>query len=387
MSQDPLFSPSDFVAVLNQSLEMTYPSILIRGELAEFRVRKNRWVYFKLVDEEASVSFFGTVHHLNHEIEEGMLLQVRGFPRLHPLYGFSVQVQFIQPAGEGSIKKSADILMQKLKQEGLFAPERKKAITAVPRRIAIVTSIESAAYQDVVKVLRQRWSGLQIEVIDVRVQGESAQADILDALYTFAHQPQPPDALLMTRGGGSAEDLAVFSTEAVTRAVAECSIPTMVAIGHETDVSLAELAADMRASTPSNAAELLVPDKKDVRAYVAQSRKMVTAYAVRTIRDAREQLQGERRELTQRFIEHLRQQRHLLEQTRRLVTALSPYEVLKRGYSIVRDEAGSVIARGSSLRVGEIITISFSDAEVQSLVQSVQSKDTTHGETHHGKKT
>lgn len=387
MSQDPLFGPSDFVAALNQSLEMAYPSILIRGELAEFRVRKNRWVYFKLVDEEASVSFFGTVHHLKHEIEEGMMLQVRGFPRLHPLYGFSVQVQFIQPAGEGSIKKSADILMQKLKQEGLFAPERKRVITAVPRRIAIVTSAESAAYQDVVKVLRQRWSGLQIEVIDVRVQGESARADVLDALYTFAHQPQLPDVLLMTRGGGSAEDLAVFSTEEITRAIADCPIPTMVAIGHETDVSLAELAADMRASTPSNAAELLVPDKKDVGAYLSQSRKTVTAYAVRAIRDAREQLQGGRREIEQRFTEHIRQQRHLLEQTRRLVTALSPYAVLERGYSIVRNQAGKVIARGSSLRAGETITMSFSDAEVQSLVQSVQSKDTNHGEADHGKRT
>ncbi len=371
MSQDPIFAPSDFVAVLNQTLDFAYPSVLIRGEVAELRIRKNRWVYFKLVDSTASVSFFGTVQQLSHEVQEGMLFQVRGFPRLHQLYGFSVQVQFMQPVGEGSIKKSADILIEKLKKEGLFDASRKKFVEIPPQRIGLITSAESAAYQDVIKILNQRWGGLSIELIDVHVQGESAQNDIIDALYTFEQQDVPPDAVLITRGGGSAEDLSVFSSEHVTRAVAASSIPTVVAVGHETDVSLAELAADMRASTPSNAAELLVPDRKDVGEYVRQSRATLHSYLQRALRSERDELVAQREQLDASLLSCLDWHKTNLSRTKQIVRALDPYELLQRGYSIIRDEVGQVIRSGSSLQKKDLLSIRFHDADVGALVQSV----------------
>jgi len=374
MSQDPIFAPSDFVAVLNQTLDYAYPNVLIRGEVAEFRIRKNRWVYFKLVDSTASVSFFGTVQQLSHEVKEGMLFQVRGFPRLHQLYGFSIQVQFMQPVGEGSIKKSADILIEKLKKEGLFDASHKKFVEVPPRRIGLITSVESAAYHNVIKILNQRWGGLSIELIDVHVQGESAQSDIIDALYTFEQQSTPPDAVLITRGGGSAEDLSVFSSEPVTRAVASCSIPTVVAIGHETDVSLAELAADMRASTPSNAAELLVPDRKDVRQYLQQSQETLRLYSHRVLGSQRDELVEQRKQLDMLVLSCLDWHKTNLNRMKQIIMALDPNVLLQRGYSVIRDEAGQVIRSGAMLQKEDLLAIQFSDADVNALVQSVHKR-------------
>lgn len=371
MSQPPVFKPSDFVAVLNQTLEFSYPSVVIQGEIVDFRVRKNKWVYFKLVDENASVSFFGSVYQLSYEVREGMLLEVRGHPRLHPLYGFSVQVQSLQPVGEGSIKKSADLLMEKLKKEGLFESTRKRLIEVPPQRIGLITSAESAAYQDVIKILTNRWSGLGIEVIDVHVQGESAQADICSAVAQFAEQADPPDVLLLTRGGGSAEDLAVFSTEHVTRAVADSRIPIVVAIGHETDISLAELAADMRASTPSNAAEMLVPHKDDVLVYLSEVRERVAVYMLRIIQQQRETVANNRSETRRALRECLAQHKHHIHTQRNIVRALDPYSLLQRGYAVVRTKDGRAVRSGKDIRVNDEVSIILKDAKARALVQSV----------------
>jgi exodeoxyribonuclease VII large subunit len=254
-------SVSEFVALLNQTLEFAYPHVTIAGELANFRISKNRWLYFDLKDEGAVVRFFGTVYALPGPLENGMLLKVSGSPRLHPLYGFSVSVLSITPSGEGSIKKAATLLEAKLAAEGLFDPTRKRPLPYPPARIGLIASTESAAYSDFLKVLGERWGGVTIEVIDVQVQGEVAPEQIVQAITRFNQKSLAPDVLVITRGGGSAQDLQAFSSEQVTRAVAASRIPTLVAIGHERDIALAELAADQRASTPSNAAELLLPDR------------------------------------------------------------------------------------------------------------------------------
>ena len=213
-------SVSDFVALLNQTLEFAYPSVTIIGELANFRVSKNRWVYFDLKDDKASVKFFGTVYQLPGPLEEGMLLKVRGQPRLHQLYGFSVNVLSMLPAGEGSIRRAADLLQAKLTVEGLFDPARKRALPYPPSRVGLITSAQSAAYADFIKIMNARWQGVEIELIDVQVQGEPAPEQISQAIEQFNAQALPPEVLVLIRGGGSAEDLAAFSSEQVTRAVA-----------------------------------------------------------------------------------------------------------------------------------------------------------------------
>ena len=148
-----ILSPTDFVALLNQTLEFAYPSVIIEGELSNFRIAKNRWIYFNLKDEVSSVAFFGTVHQLPGPLEDGLSVQVVGQPRMHQKFGFSVNVQSIMPVGQGSIKKAADLLAAKLMAEGLFELSRKRSLPTYPSRVGLITAGSSAAYADFIKVL------------------------------------------------------------------------------------------------------------------------------------------------------------------------------------------------------------------------------------------
>ncbi|HSX34154.1 MAG TPA: exodeoxyribonuclease VII large subunit [Candidatus Saccharimonadales bacterium] len=368
--QSLALSVGEFVSLVNQTLDYAYPAVTITGELANFRVSKNRWVYFDLKDDDASVRFFGTVYHLPGPLEDGMLLAVQGSPRLHPQYGFSVNIISMRPVGEGSIKKAAALLQAKLAAEGLFDPARKRMLPYPPARIGLVTSGESAAYRDFVKVLGARWGGVHIELIDVQVQGEIAPTQITAAIEQFNQQAEPPDVLVVTRGGGSAEDLAAFSTEQVTRAVASSRIPTLVAIGHEVDISLAELAADQRASTPSNAAELLVPDRKHVLASLQATRGQLLQGALQATANARTGV-GHAAQLAHQAAAHAASaagQKLRLQQ--QLLQAFNPHAALQRGYAVVRS-GGMLVSSGRKLASGADITITLSDSRVTATVKRV----------------
>lgn len=369
-----VLSVSEFVAVLNQTLEYAYPNVTVTGELANFRVSKNRWVYFDLKDEESSVKFFGTIYQLPGPLEDGMMLAVSGMPRLHPLYGFSVTVIAIKPVGEGSIKKAAELLEAKLTKEGLFDPERKRSLPYPPRHIGLIASGESAAYRDFVKVLGARWGGMKISHIDVQVQGEASPPQIISAIEQFNQSAEPPDVLVITRGGGGAEDLQAFSTEQVTRAVAASRIPTLVAIGHEIDVSLAELAADQRASTPSNAAELLVPDRRAVMAGLGAFREQLGRDVRQLLKDVKNEL-GLSAEALHATTERLAQAAgEQLGLKRQLLNAFDPQAALQRGYALVRLD-GSLVQSGKQLKPGDDISIHVSDARVTASVKSVRMEE------------
>jgi len=367
---EPNFSVSEFVAVLNQTLEYAYPNVLITGELANFKVSKNRWVYFDLKDETASVRFFGTVYQLPGPLEDGMKVVVRGVPRLHQQYGFSVIVQAIQPVGEGSIKKAAKLLEAKLTAEGLFDPERKRPLPYPPTSIGLITSGESAAYRDFIKIMNARWGGVTIKLIDVQVQGEAAPGQIVGAIEQCNQMAEPPEVLVVTRGGGSAEDLQAFSTEQVTRAVAASRIPTLVAIGHEVDISLAELAADQRASTPSNAAELLVPDRKALLAGLQDEAQRLSQYADRALFGAHEQLVTKAKGLHDYASRVTTAARERLQMRERVVQAFDPTAALRRGYALVRKE-GRVVYSANDVQVHDDIIISLRNAELTAAVKRI----------------
>lgn len=369
--QEQVWSVSDFVAVLNQTLEFAYPGVTIRGELANFRISKNRWVYFNLKDENASVKFFGMVHNLPGPLGDGMLLQVHGAPQLHPLYGFSVNIHTIRPVGEGSIKKAAQLLKAKLATEGLFDESRKRALAYPPRRIGLITSAASAAHRDFMKILGERWGGMEIELIDVQVQGELAPRQITAALENFNARHSPVEVIVITRGGGSAEDLAAFNTEQVTRAVAGSRIPTLVAIGHEIDVSLAELAADKRASTPSNAAELLVPDKRHVLMQLHVIRARLSQYSEAALTRHSQIVTDGKVEIQKLWNRLLESQRQSLSLKRQLIKALNPRAALKRGYAIIRSAEGIIIRSGRQLRPEMDINLELSDAIIDTAVKKI----------------
>jgi exodeoxyribonuclease VII large subunit len=369
-------SVSDFVALVNQTFETAYPYVTISGELANFRVSKNRWVYFDLKDDSASVKFFGTVYQMPGPLEDGMLVQVSGNPRLHPLYGFSVTVQSLRPVGEGSIKKAAELLQIKLQAEGLFDPSRKRLLPYPPTRIGLVASKESAAYVDFIKVLEARWSGIDITLIDVQVQGEPAPAQIVAAIAQLNQLPEPPEVLVLTRGGGSAEDMAAFSSELVTRAVATSRIPTLVAIGHERDISLAELAADQRASTPSNAAELLVPDRSQVLRELDSVRRQLTTQLLRSFKEYRTAYSQAVQDLRNGMLKLLQAEAAALERQKKLLEVLHPDAALKRGYAMIY-QASKLVRSVRDLHTGSEVQLRLSDGTAQASI--ISKKETPHG--------
>ncbi|MGB4800442.1 MAG: exodeoxyribonuclease VII large subunit [Candidatus Saccharimonadales bacterium] len=363
---------SDFVEAVNQTLAFSYTHVAVEGELSNFRISKNKWVYFDLKDESATLKCFTTVYALPGPLEDGMIVRVTGNPRLHPLYNFSFQVQSIVPVGEGALRKAADLLAAKLEAEGLFDPTRKRSLPVAPRHIALVTAGDSAAYADFVKIITARWGGVQIDHYNVLVQGEHAPGEIVAALHAAAETDAPAEVVVLIRGGGSAEDLAAWNDERVVRAVAASRVPTLVAIGHEVDVSLAELAADRRASTPSNAAELIVPDRHEemrhlevrVRQLSEQLRQVIAA------RRAHSMLWAER--LDGALSDQYARARQYVQNSIRLFAAYDPARPLHQGYALVRSHEGVVISRAKNLEQDDMIEVQFTDGSVVSQVKTLK---------------
>ncbi len=368
MSPEIVFSPTDFVAFLNQTLEFAYPSVVIEGELADFRVSRNRWVYFSLKDDLASVKFFGSVYGLPGPLEDGIKLRVVGSPRLHQQYGFSVNFTNIQPVGEGSIKKAADLLRAKLDAEGLFAPERKRALPSLPKRIGLITAANSAAAADFRKILNERWAGVEVLLADVPVQGETAGPAIVSALNYFEQTNPMADLLVITRGGGSADDLAVFNDERIVRAVAGSRTPTLVAIGHENDVSLAELAADQRASTPTNAAQLAVPDKRQVVKELKQLEADFGRQLVQRVREQQAGLELLRQNLKTGLELLISDGRRRLSERQKLIRLFDPLTALKRGYAIV-SRGSQHITHKSQIKKADRLSIELSDGKISAIAE------------------
>ena len=366
-----VFTPSDFVAVLNQTLEFAYPLVTIEGELTNIRVSRNQWVYFDIKDDEASVKCFGSVHVLPGPIENGMMARIVATPRVHALYNFSLNLQSVVPIGEGSLKRAADLLFKKLSKEGLFDDTRKRRMPFAPERVGLITSGESAAYSDFVKILNERWCGISVVHIDVQVQGERAVADIVRAIERMNQLPEPLEVIVITRGGGSADDLATFNTEQIVRAVAGSRVPTLVAIGHEVDVSLAELAADQRASTPSNAVHMLVPDKQSIRAELQLSRTQMSNTIKAYIKTQLDYLRGVTPQLGELLRGSLIKAEGTLAQKSMLLEAMNPESALKRGYAVVRMR-GNVLKSVKSLQSGDAIVIQMQDGLARATVNEVE---------------
>lgn len=363
-SQIPVFDVSGAIAVLNQALEYAFPVMTIVGELDSFKIAKNKWVYADIKDDYAKIRLFGTVFMLPGPLEDGMMVEVSGQPRLHPLYGFSFNIQSIRPVGEGSLKKAADLLLAKLEREGLFDQERKRTLPYPPTTIGLITSAESAAYADFIKIMNARWRGVEVLVYDSLVQGEGAVESIVAGVQYFNQHAAPPDALVIIRGGGSADDLSAFSTEQVVRAVAGSRIPTCVAIGHEVDISLAELAADLRASTPSNAAELLFPDREQEQRRLMMVRSRLEDMIKNEIVLKNSEL-NEKADRLRRAVERaLDIKSQHLSQSKVLLEAVHPKNTLKRGYALVENEQGKLVVFAQMVRISEQLRLTFKDGSV-----------------------
>lgn len=338
-NQNVRLSVSEFIALTNQTLEYAYPNIEIEGEVSGFKVNQGKYVFFDLKDSEGTVGCFMMVFALRVPIEDGMKVIVTASPKLTQWGKFSLTVRQIRPSGEGALKKSFELLKKKLTDEGLFAPERKRPLPELPARIAVISSTAAAGYADFIKILNERWGGMDVEVAHVQVQGAVAADQIIRALKFFNEREQLPQVIVLIRGGGSADDLSVFNDELLVREVASSRIPVLTGIGHEIDESLVDLAADDAASTPSNAAQQLVPDRREI---IERAQFMAKSCAPRIVQHISENQQYVAQcieRAAQRFSERHTMYAHELELLTRMVEQYDPRQVLRRGYAIVRGDA------------------------------------------------
>ncbi|MDB5186840.1 MAG: exodeoxyribonuclease large subunit [Candidatus Saccharibacteria bacterium] len=360
----PRLTVSDFIALTNQTLEYAYPGVEVEGEVASFKVNQEKYVFFDIKDASGSVNCFMTVWQLRVPIENGMKVIITATPKLTQWGKFSLTVRAIRPSGEGSLKKSFELLREKLDKEGLFAVERKRALPGLPHHVAVISSVQAAGYADFVKILDDRWGGLQIDVASVQVQGAGAPDQMIQALKYFNSQESLPEVIVIIRGGGSADDLSAFNDELLVREIAASRIPTLVGVGHEVDVSLADMVADVRAATPSNAAQILVPDRSEV---IRAVRRQVQSLLPRTEQAIDNKILGVRAQLSDVIVaidrRHTRQQDQL-DALRRVLAELDPRKVLTRGYALVRGQ----------IAPGNIIEIEKSDIVITAEVQHARKK-------------
>lgn len=303
--EQPVYSVDQFISLVNQTLEQAYPLVWVEGEVSQYKLSQDKWINFRLKDEEAesTVDCFATVWQLKTPLEDGMRVVVKARPRLYAKSGrFSLSVDEATPTGEGALRRSYELLKAKLETEGLFAPARKRSLPAYPESLGLITSVTSEAYKDFIKIARERWSGVHIKVAPVQVQGQGAAEQVVRAIEYFNQLTQPVELLVIVRGGGSLEDLMAFNSEQVARAIAASRTPTIVGVGHEGDVSLADLAADARAATPTHAAKLALPDKVAMREVIQTLANQAGQFLERQIRFAQHQL-SERSNYLERQLE------------------------------------------------------------------------------------
>ena len=374
MENNPL-SVSDAIAYINQTLEYAYPTIVIEGEIASFKVNQNKYVFFDIKDQSGTLGCFMSVFQLRTQLEDGMKVQVVAQPKLTPWGKFSLTVREVRPVGEGSLKRAFELLRAKLEKEGLFNPERKRRLPTLPTRIGVISSTGAAGYGDFVKIISERWGGVELVVAHTQVQGADAPRQMIRALEYFNQMAEPVDVLAIIRGGGSADDLGAFNDEPLTRAIAASRIPTIVGVGHEADVSLADLVADVRAATPSNAAQILVPDKAEVvRDVVNSVRTMVGA--ISQLYTSHHQLVTERQQQLLSGVQTVYARTYQrYEQLSSILAQLDPRTALQRGYALVFDDAGKPLG-DNAIYVGDSLQLETKRYIVKVGVQDATEKHT-----------
>lgn len=371
--------------------------IAVRGELSNYKIYPSGHHYFTLKDAEASlrcVMFKSAAGKLRFRPESGMMVTVSGRVSVYPRDGaYQLYAASMMPEGAGDLQLAFEQLKAKLAAEGLFDPAHKKPLPAMPRRVAVITSGAGAAVHDIIRVMGRRWPMAKILLLPVRVQGAEAPPEIVGALR-YANRFKVADLIIAGRGGGSLEDLWAFNDERVARAIFESEIPVISAVGHEPDVTISDYVADRRAATPSNAAELAVPDQMelrealqslDIRQGQALRRKLdllsrrLTELAGRPALTDPEVYLGNKRMALDRGRERLlaAQERQLSEKRKKqaalaaALDALSPLKVLGRGYSIVRKD-GTALRRAAEAAVGDGVEITLAEGSLGCVVQEVR---------------
>ena len=368
-------------------------NVLVRGEISSFTHHSSGHMYFSLKDKTGSIKcvmFRSNAQRLQFRPVHGMEVLAAGYVSVYERDGvYQLYVEELLEAGAGALHLAYEKLKDKLQAEGLFDMERKRPLPFLPRKIGIVTSPTGAAIRDLLSIIRRRNPAVSVYVVPAIVQGKEGIASIcqsLDFLYR-----QDMDLIIAGRGGGSLEELWCFNEEAVVRKIAESPVPIISAVGHETDVTLADFAADVRAATPSMAAELAVPVQSQLQqdlnlrrrtllqrydSYLRQKRQHLDHLAQHRILQKpelllqdRQQLLDDRSQRLQQCMDQLLQQkRQQLASGAEQLQALSPLQVLARGYALCQDETGRLLRRADEVAVGETITVVLEQGSLSAAV-------------------
>ena len=379
--------------------------IYARGEISNFTDHyRSGHLYFSLKDEKSvlkAVMFSSAARRLRFCPKEGMRVIVRGRVAVYEPGGqYQFYVEEMQPDGVGALSLAFEQLKEKLAAEGLFAEEHKRPIPPFPARIGVITSPTGAAVQDIRNILSRRWPAAEIVFCPVLVQGEDAAAQLTAAVKLMNAQ-KAADVIIIGRGGGSAEDLVAFNDETLARAVFASKIPVISAVGHETDFTICDFVADLRAPTPSAAAELAVPDEgrnacgtcaadasvcaAACRAGLDDRRQMLDALASANVLQNPSAWLSPRRQALRNTVQSLTHsaERRILNEKNELAAlsarldAMSPLKVLSRGYAIVSDENGKVIKRTEDAKPGDVLTARVEDGAITVQVQKTEKREMT----------
>ncbi len=379
-----VYTVSQLTGLIKSMLQESFPSVQLKGEISNFKANSTGHLYFSLKDSTAQISavmFRGQAGRLSFQLRDGMLVQVKGKISVYEAQGrYQIIIDSMTQAGLGDIMEMIEARKRALAAEGLFDNDRKRPLPPYPATIGVVTSPTGAALRDILNITRRRNDTVSVVVLPAQVQGEGAAETIIRMIQT-ADQYRLCDTLIIGRGGGSLEDLLPFSDEGVVRAIAACSIPTISAVGHEIDWALSDFAADVRAPTPSAAAELAVPEKRTIAENIREYREIMHESISARLERERLKLKGfscENLELQFHLLEQPYLQRleagkkllqegmsRLLEGQRSKLTLLmqtlaycNPQTIFDRGYAMVTDaENGNVIRDAESVPAGKELLI------------------------------
>ena len=397
--QQPIYE----VSQINEYIKLRFDddaflnNLFLRGEISNYKCYPSGHHYFSLKDAGGSircVMFRGSAFSLRFRPENGMKVIAQGRISVFPRDGtYQFYVNQMTVDGVGDLHVAFEQLKAKLLTEGLFDPSRKRPLPRYPHTIAIITSSAGAALRDMLRILRKRYPLCEVKLLPVRVQGEEAPGEIAAAL-AYANRYRVADLIITGRGGGSIEDLWAFNAERVARAIAASELPVISAVGHEPDVTISDFVADLRAATPSNAAELAVPDQMELRQALAARQALlltqmqkrlkqergtlerlassrVLKSPINYINDRRLQVDYVQHRLTAAFSETVQRKHRRFASLTAKLDAMSPLKVLARGYSMASDGQGTLLRSVKQIKPGDRLTVRFADGSAAAVVEEV----------------
>ena len=400
----PVLTVSELTHRIKDLVEASFSYAWVMGEISNCVRAASGHVYFTLKDENAqlrAVMWRSAAMRVRFDLHDGLQVVAAGPLEVYAARGsYQIVVEQLIPQGIGALELAFRQLQEKLAAEGLFDPARKRQLPRFPRRIALVTSPSGAAVRDMLQVMTRRWPAANIVIVPVAVQGEGAAPKIAAGILAAAAIPNV-DVVITGRGGGSLEDLWAFNEEAVARAIAACPVPVVCGVGHEIDVTIADLVADRRALTPSEAAEIVVPNCEEIAAVLLRLRRCLCAALCERAGRARMKLEAvaSRRVFTRPMqaiqdmavrvdeldavlkrtaARRFRELRDRADRAAGALDALSPLKVLRRGYSITLDRGGTVVRDAASLAPGEEIVSLFEKGRIRSRVEALEPDHRSH---------